>query len=146
LLPQPLLNPRLHQLPHQPRRQRPFRREADRPLAGVVPLKLLRVRRDGVGAGVEGAVVLAGSEGDEHLAVEPDSGDAVADALLEVGDGGVDVPAQDLEGGALVGREGREELVDGLGLRRHGVRSLARKQSGRQGAVLRGKSSGSPAP
>src|SRR5689334_2259479 len=76
-------DPRLDQLSHQRSRQLLVRLEADGTLADVVPRELvLHVLHHG--AGVEGAVVLGGGEPDEHLPVEAEGGDLVADALLRL--------------------------------------------------------------
>src|SRR5882757_6834691 len=78
-----LLDPGLHQLSHERRRQGTVDRKTNRALAGVVGFELGRVGLDGKRAGVEGAVVCPRAERHEHSSVKLERGNPVADALLD---------------------------------------------------------------
>ena len=67
---------------------------------------------DGRALDVEGAVILAGAEGDEGSAPVLECRDAVTDALDGVGCGCGDCSAEVLEGPAHVLGEAREERID----------------------------------
>src|SRR5262249_42734186 len=118
----------LYQLPHEGGRQRFVRLEADGALAGVIVFELVLVGRHGGRTHeVEGAVVRGRAEGHQH-AVLAERGKLVADALFRLGRLGSDGLSKLLERGSLVVRQGREVLVDGLGLGGHGACSWTRKQ------------------
>src|SRR5262245_58130526 len=93
--------------------------KANGSLAGVVVLQLLLVHPHGFGARVEGAMVRARAKGHEKPAVQTECGKLIADALFSLGGRSSYVPAELLEGGALVFTNGAEVVVDALGFPVH---------------------------
>src|SRR5207302_1969595 len=119
----------LHQLPDQRSQERMVRLKTNGALAGVVILESV-LQGFHHGAWVEGEVIRGCAKPYEHLSVEAEGGELVADAPFRPWSRDPDALPQRFEGGSLVVAQRSEVLVDGLwsgldlGLRSHGFFSF----------------------
>src|SRR5579859_3990984 len=122
-----LLDPGPEELPHQAGRQRSLRVEMQRSRGLLVSLEL--AGKGGEGRSTERVVrapLSRGQESGDHLPVQSEGGDAVADALFGFGNRGVDGLAKAIERLAAGARHARQVVVDVLRLPVHGP-TLTRK-------------------